>query len=1015
MKILRLRFKNINSFYGKSYTIDFTARPLSDSGLFIISGPTGAGKSTILDVITLALYNEVPRFEKGISKTEIDKLGSIVNARAAEEPKCEAFAEVEYEVRSGRYRAAWSISKNRNGNWNNYQMEISKLPEETLLEVKSLGDYPKKNAELIGLNFDQFVKSIILAQGSFAEFLKADRNTRTKLLEDITGTHIYRKLGEQSYERFKESAGQIRLKEAELKGVVLKTEAEVAELTDRKIAQEGLREKSEREVEKWEKERNLSNEQDKLRAAARKIEADQLRLTAELEAFSESREQLAAHESVSHLAAPLTKYRESQRQLKRIEDEIASRGKQAARLVTEEAGLLESISALVGQEVAGVDFIPAVDRFENEILGLELEIKEQRARAAPIDKAVRSEIAAANHTWAKGLSVSDYESSLEALSNRMAGLAATLSAYPANFDASERLKVLDADFETLSDLKARFQDRERLGEEGRKLRDELARLSRMESQLQPELAASSARLAAIKKNIEQKTDQWIRESTSQKLEVYRDNLREGEPCPLCGSSDHPYLTHYVNLATGLAKEIQDLKSELAAVEIKEKRLVLEVDGGKKKAVELGERLNAMRSDYKQVDGVIRETVSKMGLGPEATADDLQQKLRAVQQEKAGIDSWVKGQEQVGLAARLKEGFTELMAVRNEVRRLDEEKKRRYSGNQIQQEARELRSKWENLITVREENNRQLVFRENELNETRREMEEVLSGLQAELQRTGLSSPEDAEKRIIPAVQYQKLKLEADRLLHQSQNLKLMAAENARMLTERTAARNFPELSTEEIERLSGDARQHFRNLLQEIASLQTLLQTELENRERFGLISNELAELQKEHRKWDLLRQYIGDASGNNFSGFAQSLTLQNLIGLANLRLQKLSDRYILDKPGNDSEGLYVLDTYHGNQARAVSTLSGGETFTVSLALALALSDLASRNVRIESLFIDEGFGTLDAETLESAVAILERLQDESSKTVGVISHRPEMKERIPVQIQVEKGIDGSSSVHIVG
>src|SRR5690606_20487423 len=106
--------------------------------------------------------------------TEIDKLGSVVNSKAAEEPKCEAYAEVEFEVKSGRYRSVWSIAKNRNGNWNNYQMEIARLPEETLLEIKNLSDYPKKNAELIGLNYEQFVKSIILAQGSFAEFLKAD-------------------------------------------------------------------------------------------------------------------------------------------------------------------------------------------------------------------------------------------------------------------------------------------------------------------------------------------------------------------------------------------------------------------------------------------------------------------------------------------------------------------------------------------------------------------------------------------------------------------------------------------------------------------------------------------------------------------------------------------------------------------------------------------------------------------------------------------------------------------------
>ena len=118
MKILRLRFKNINSFYGEHPCIDFTTNPLAISGLFIISGPTGAGKSTLLDVITLALYNEIPRFGS-ISKTEIEKLGSIVNLKAAEEPRAEAYAEVEYEEKGGQYGSRGRISRNRDDKWNN--------------------------------------------------------------------------------------------------------------------------------------------------------------------------------------------------------------------------------------------------------------------------------------------------------------------------------------------------------------------------------------------------------------------------------------------------------------------------------------------------------------------------------------------------------------------------------------------------------------------------------------------------------------------------------------------------------------------------------------------------------------------------------------------------------------------------------------------------------------------------------------------------------------------------------
>jgi exonuclease SbcC len=109
------------------------------------------------------------------------------------------------------------------------------------------------------------------------------------------------------------------------------------------------------------------------------------------------------------------------------------------------------------------------------------------------------------------------------------------------------------------------------------------------------------------------------------------------------------------------------------------------------------------------------------------------------------------------------------------------------------------------------------------------------------------------------------------------------------------------------------------------------------------------------------------------------------------------------------------VDLYQGNAERSVDTLSGGETFTLSLAMALALSDMASQNVRLDSLFIDEGFGTLDSETLEAAIATLERLQHDSKKTIGIISHRQELIERVTTQIRVEKGNDGKSKVVVSG
>ena len=179
-------------------------------------------------------------------------------------------------------------------------------------------------------------------------------------------------------------------------------------------------------------------------------------------------------------------------------------------------------------------------------------------------------------------------------------------------------------------------------------------------------------------------------------------------------------------------------------------------------------------------------------------------------------------------------------------------------------------------------------------------------------------------------------------------------------------------------------------------------------------MKRELDALRKANRKYEFLNNFIGDSKGSRFSNYAQALTLSRLLALANARLQDMNDRYLLEHE-LDGDDLLVIDQYQGNSRRAVKTLSGGESFIISLALALSLSDLASRNVRLESLFIDEGFGTLDPETLDMALSTLEKLQNDSGKTIGVISHVESLKERIHTQIKVKKSTHGYSELEIVG
>ena len=184
-------------------------------------------------------------------------------------------------------------------------------------------------------------------------------------------------------------------------------------------------------------------------------------------------------------------------------------------------------------------------------------------------------------------------------------------------------------------------------------------------------------------------------------------------------------------------------------------------------------------------------------------------------------------------------------------------------------------------------------------------------------------------------------------------------------------------------------------------------------RGRHALVAEQIQAADREFVRWHRLRVLIGSADGSLFARFAQGLTLEHLTVLANRHLRQLNPRYTIrratDGAADDLE-LEIVDHYQADVTRPMRSLSGGESFLVSLALALGLSQLASGRTSIESLFIDEGFGSLDAETLEVAMSALENLQA-GGKVIGVISHVPAMQERITVQINVTKETGGCSRI----
>jgi exonuclease SbcC len=208
--------------------------------------------------------------------------------------------------------------------------------------------------------------------------------------------------------------------------------------------------------------------------------------------------------------------------------------------------------------------------------------------------------------------------------------------------------------------------------------------------------------------------------------------------------------------------------------------------------------------------------------------------------------------------------------------------------------------------------------------------------------------------------------------------------------------------------------QRLAELNQQLGQRQERLQSHHAGLERHAALALALEKQQQQARRWRQLTELIGSADGKKFSEFAQGLTLARLVELANRHLHRLTDRYRILRNPQEHLDLLIVDEYQAGSARSMNSLSGGESFLVSLALALGLSELAGRKTQIDTLFIDEGFGTLDPDTLDIALTALETLQG-TGKTIGIISHVEALKERVSTQISVRKGAGGISTLRVVG
>jgi exonuclease SbcC len=1213
MRILHLRFKNLNSLAGE-WRIDFTHPAYVSSGIFAITGPTGSGKTTILDAICLALYGQTPRL-KTISKST----NEIMTRNTGE-----CFAEVIFESQVGQFICHWSQRRaygKPNGDLQQPKHEISDYSSKKILENK-LSKVQDKIIETTGLDYNQFTRSILLAQGDFATFLNANPDERAPILEKITGTAIYSEISKKVHERnvledtkrreLKEKIGNLNLLSPE-KVLELK---ETSEKTEKEIQKKSSDRDALRQAVTWLQ--NLSRlEQEISSLKSRKEILDKKRFesTGELACLSRARKtvmlegifskvisarniiekytqeindnkgRLDASE-ISHKKSlvefeKIKKYFESLKEsferenrviiqvrdldtrIKEIDKQIAERYEdlkqyqdrilQYQQLILSSKQKAQEKTTLLSTATSYLEEKKEDSRLLEFLSGLEerlaqysrlVETLQSHKEHLESEKNERSQLNA-SFSHQKTL-LSDKTQEFKETTKELQKLEARYHEHLDDRDPQfwcrcatslkERKTKLESEikiFESIDKITIRIRD---LQENHVVLEEELREKKKIFSELESEQKVKEELIEKLEKNLE-----ILHRVES--LEEERNHLEDGKPCPLCGSTNHPFaignipnsdkekseyrtireelaniLEKYRLLGNSIAKKEADL--HLNEETVREKKLhikelleesklgfdsiefAMESHDLKKilqKAVfycdqhlvwcadvcesanEMEELLNDTRLEASTIKDTltgisIKCTAAEVELGTFnkniaktenllagyltdlqrlhqelfidlreygidfSVSQNIEEIILSLKQRKEDFENSLTTQKdlekEISLISKDIEKYHEQLNIdelsaehllqlikdkRTERREISDQRSSIYGTKDPNIEEKTI---IENLNTAEKDFHtasdtkneygiRVTSLQEQMVSQTEilRNAQNTLKDLEKEflegIRSTGLLNEEDFISARIPQSKFESLEKLEHELLFEERDISSRFEETTRILDfERSR-----EMTDKTLEDLEGEVNGN-ENTIANLNRVLGSINQELQGHEQLMMqerdLVNALEKQEIECVRWEKLHNLIGSADGKRFRVFAQGLTFDRLIAHANIHLRKMSDRYLLIRMEGSSLDLDIMDNYQAGEIRSTKNLSGGESFIVSLSLALGLSGMASRNVQIDSLFLDEGFGTLDNETLEIALETLSNLQQEG-KIIGIISHVSTLQERIPTKIIVEKTSGGRS------
>ncbi len=1133
MKLLKLNIQNIASI--ENATIDFENDPLESSEVFLITGKTGSGKTTILDAICLALYNNTPRLKNTLMRGDVpNEVDLKINnpEQLMRRNTCKACITLTFFGNDGQhYEAKWSVARaymRQDGRIQDVQWSLTNLDTGTINNNKK--ELPKifPLPSIIGLDFDQFCRTTMLAQGEFTKFLNSQDKEKSAILGKIIGADEYMKIGaktfaitsakKQEWEQAKQRIADVKVLTNEEINLINEQKAKLNEqFTTEKILLDSIKGKLQWLKNDIELRKEIANVKTALDKATEQSKSDENKkleaLVTEWNATIDARNWLNTKNNAlqdistfnNKLDNLINKFKTVKDGMAWLEDDIEKK-KNELNATQQFLNAQNEKKEIYANEQTISAHLNTIVKCLNNIKKERESIDKDNAK---LDGKLKTQLEEAKTKHDEKFK--EVEKSKELLGKLKQELDKI------NLPELRKSKEdLTSIINNASTALLRIESLNKAREDVNSVKNAITNINTLLGELEEKLKQQEKETAKAQEEYDKEKAlcDKLHESVEQWSKAIRSKLKKGDICPVCQQEVNHAIPHE-EVLDGIFAKAQEKLDDF------ENKLKGKKDAYNETKASINAQLSLINDKKKELDNANKQLDNDMSKTLDAckicgitvvddnTSQLLEQLKSKNNQQLEKVKQQVENAEvienkyktQNATTIELQQQLTQASNTLNDINKkisnckANIQSSERVIGN-LQEEITNLQNEvakmvnttqWTNdwmtepLLFVEELKKAAQLFKqhtENELLQTNaiKSSTNELSNVKSTVNAIVVAMPQWSDVTAACKREATYLLKDANSLNTSINSLKATIAQSQRSANEMTCNLNKwlnenPSFSTDSLAALSMhnqskiedaqktikgihdkllrldeaykgcndrlkkhveekpqfnddetqeslitasiSAEESVKLLGEKIGGIKEKLDNDKKQKEKLGQLIEDCDNKKIIYEKWERLNNLIGDSTGNKFRTIALSYILENLIQSANVYMASLTSRYRLEvQPGTFI--ISVIDAYQGYTSRTANTISGGESFLVSLALALALSDIAQQ-LQVDMLFIDEGFGTLSGEPLQNAINTLRSLHTATGRQVGIISHIEELKERIPVQIQVnQEGNSSSSTVEVV-